>query len=98
MSNSNIQSFKPVLVYFKEAWTENSVEYLVYPSWTLNQFRDTLKPLIAMDFNLEPGSFDIVNAGQQLSENGQPIGQSNEIKLHHLWGQHLEVSFYIRRI
>ena len=91
------QTFKPVLVYFKEAWTENTKKYYVYPDWSLNQFRDALKPLIAIDFQLEPDLFELVLVGQNLNENGLVIGQSNEIKLYQLWGHELNICFYIRR-
>ena len=34
--------------------------YLVYPDWTLNQFRDALKPLVAIDFTMDPDIFEFV--------------------------------------
>ena len=90
------QTFKPVLVYFKKAWTENTKKYYVYPDWTLNQFRDALKPMIANDFQLEPDLFELVLVGQDLNENGLVIDQSIEIKLYQLWGRELAISFYVR--
>jgi hypothetical protein len=88
---------KPVNIYFKEAWTSNAASYCVYPDWTLNQFIDALKPLIAIDFDMAADSFKIVEAGQPAGENGLPIDQSNDIKIKDLWGSDLNVSFYIRR-
>jgi hypothetical protein len=85
----------PVYVYFKEAWTTNRKNYLVYPDWTLNQFRDAMKPLIAIDFGFD--AFELVQTGQSSSENSEAIPQSNDIKLKDLWTSELTIAFYIRR-
>lgn len=94
-NNNNMSTFKPVSVCFKEAWTENTKTYQVYPDWTLNQFRDALKPLITIDFITD--AFDLVPIGQASSENGSPLPQSNEIMLKDLWTPELNIAFYIRR-
>ncbi len=97
-NNNNMQNtMNPVPVYFKEAWTTNTKIYLLYPDWTLNQFRDALKPLIAIDFNMEPDEFDLIHVGQAGSENGDPCPHSNDIKLKDLWTPQLNIGFYIRR-
>ena len=97
--NNNIQNtMNPIPVYFKEAWTTNTKTYLVYPDWTLNQFRDAFKPLVAIDFHMEPDAFEFVLVGQPGSENGDPCPQSNEIKLKELWTSELMIAFYIRRL
>lgn len=88
----------PVSVYFKEAWTEKNKKYMVYPNWTLNQFRNVITPLISIDFNIEVGAFELVLVGQDKGENGAPIGLSDQIQLYQLWGETLEIYFYIRRI
>lgn len=97
---SNNQTVSPVNAYFKEAWTENTNMYKIYPDWTLNQFRDTLKPVISQDFNLPPDAFDIVDAGQNLGENGQALAQSNDIKLRDVFNfnSKCNIAFYIRRL
>ena len=92
------QSMKPVSVYFKEAWTENNKKYMVYPNWTLTQFKNAITPLISMDFNMDVGNFDLVLVGQDKGENGDPIGLSDQIQLYQLWGNTLEICFYVRRI
>ena len=84
----------PVPVYFKEAFTINTKTYLVYPDWTLNQFRDAMKPIIAIDFGFD--AFDLVQTGQPSSENGEPLQESNDIKLKDLWTSELTIAFYIR--
>jgi hypothetical protein len=94
-NNNNYLTIPPVYVYFKEAWTTNTKSYLVYPDWTLNQFRDAIKPIIAIDFGFD--AFDLVRVGQPSGENGDPIPQSNEIFLKDLWTSELTISFYIRR-
>ena len=90
----------PVNVYFKEAWTENTKVYKIYPDWTLNQFRDTLKPIIAQDFNLAPDAFEIVEAGKNAGENDQALAQSNDIRLQDLFNfnSNCNLVFYIRRL
>jgi hypothetical protein len=45
-NNNTYLTIPPAYVYFKEAWTTNRKTYLIYPDWTLNQFRDALKPLV----------------------------------------------------
>ena len=95
-NNNTYLTIPPAYVYFKEAFTTNRKTYLVYPDWTLNQFRNAMKPLIAIDFGLD--AFDLVQTGQPSSENGEPMPQSNEIKLKDLWtSELLMIAFYIRR-
>jgi len=94
-NNNNYLTIPPVYVYFKEAWTTNIKSYLVYPDWTLNQFRDAMKPIIAIDFGFD--AFDLVQVGQPSGENGDPIPQSNDIKLKDLRTSELIISFYIRQ-
>ena len=94
-NNNNTITIPPVYVYFKEAFTNNRKYYLVYPDWTLNQFRDAMKRLVAIDFGFD--AFEFVLVGQPEGENGEPIPQSNEIFLKDLWSSELTISFYIRR-
>lgn len=99
-SNNTQRTLEPIPIYFKKAWSTNTKTYLVYPDWTLNQFRDALKPLIAIDFNLnlDNESFELVHMGQLEGENGNTFPQSNEIKLKDLWSSQLNIGFYIRII
>jgi hypothetical protein len=55
-----------------------------------------MKPIIAIDFGFD--AFDLVQTGQPSSENGEPMAQSNEIKLKDLWTSELTIAFYIRRL
>jgi hypothetical protein len=89
------QTYAPVSVYFKEAFTTNTKNYTVYPDWTLNQFRDAMKPLITIDFGID--AFNLVLVGQPGDENGDPMPHSNEIFLKDLWKPDLNIAFYIRR-
>ena len=98
LNNNTYLTIPPVYVYFKEAWTTNRKTYLIYLDWTLNQFRDALKPLVAIDFNMEPGAFEFVLVGQSEGELGSSLPQSNDIKMKDLWTQELMISFYIRRL
>jgi hypothetical protein len=97
-NNNNYLTIPPVYVYFKEASTTNKKTYLIYLDWTLNQFRDALKPLVAIDFNMEPDAFEFVLVGQPQGELGSSLPQSNDIKMKDLWTQELMISFYIRRL
>ena len=97
-NNNNYLTIPPVYVYFKEASTTNKKTYLIYLDWTLNQFRDALKPLVAIDFNMEPDAFEFVLVGQPQGELGTSLPQSNDIKMKDLWTQELMISFYIRRL
>ena len=98
LNNNTYLTIPPVYVYFKEAWTINRKTYLIYLDWTLNQFRDALKPLVAIDFNMEPDAFEFVLVGQPQGELGSSLPQSNDIKMKDLWTQELMISFYIRRL
>ena len=57
-----------------------------------------MKPLVAIDFNMEPDAFEFVLVGQPEGENGSLLPQSNDIKMKDLWTQELMISFYIRRL
>jgi len=98
MSLNNNLTIPPVYAYFKEAWTTNKKTYLFYLDWTLNQFRDALKPLVAIDFNMEPDAFEFVLVGQPEGELGSSLPQSNDIKMKDLWTDELMIAFYIRRL
>ena len=91
------QTYAPISVYFKEAYTANTKHYLVYPDWTLYQFETALKPLITIDFAIESDTFVLVLMGQPCGENGDPIPQLDGIKLADLWEPELNIGFYIRR-
>ena len=98
-NNNTYLTIPPVYVYFKEAWTTNRKTYLIYLDWTLNQFRDALKPLVAIDFNMDPDAFEFVLVGQSGEENGNVLPQSNDIKMKDLWtSELLMITFYIRRL
>ena len=97
-NNNNYLTIPPVYVYFKEAWTTNKKTYLIYLDWTLNQFRDALKPLVAIDFNMEQDAFEFVLVGQPQGELGSSLPESNDIKMKDLWTQELMIAFYIRRL
>ena len=97
-SDNQRQTHAPVSVYFKEAFTANTKNYIIYPDWTLNQFEVAITPLIAIDFDIGLDDFVLVLVGQPDGENGDPISQSNHILLQDLETPDLNIAFYIRRL
>jgi hypothetical protein len=96
-SNNQQQTHAPVSVYFKEAFTTNTKNYIVYPDWTLNQFEAALRPLIAIDFDIELDDFFLVLVGQPDCEDGVPMLMSDDLLLLDLGTPELNIAFYIRR-
>ena len=91
-------SLHGVPVSFKEVWSTNSRTILINPFWTVTQFVETITPILRMIFNCV--DIDIIEGGQDLpgipAEAGFPLQRSN-IRLKDLWGERLNVAFYIRR-
>jgi hypothetical protein len=85
-------------VTFKEVWTTNTRELYVNPYWSITQFVQTVRPILAREF--ECADFDIVETGQDApgipAEAGRALELSN-ISLINKWGKDLRVGFYIRR-
>ena len=97
-NNMQQQSFKPVSVYFKEAFTSNTKMYQIYPDWTLNLFIYSVTPLISVDFGLELNAFELLDMGQELAEHGAALRPTDSILLRNMWTPELNVCFYIRRL
>lgn len=89
-------TFQPVPVYFKKVFTEQSKTYLVYPDWTITQFQAAIRPLISIDFNIESENIELVETGQDDSENASAIQIINDTKMYEVWTSALNVSFYVR--
>ena len=94
-NNNNARSRDPVPIYFKEALTNNTKMYLVYPDWSFNQFINALAPMIAIDFGFN--SFDLVLVGQAAGENGDALMPLIDMKIVDLLSQTINIAFYIRR-
>jgi hypothetical protein len=94
-SNNNARSRDPVPIYFKEALTNNTKIYLVYPDWTFEQFINALSPMIAIDFGFN--AFDLVLVGQEGDENGAVLQPLIDMKIVDLLSQTINIAFYIRR-
>lgn len=91
-------SLRSLPVIFKEVWTTNTRELHVNPYWSITQFVQTVRPILAREF--ECADFDIVETGQDApgipAEAGRPLQLSN-VSLINKWGRELRVGFYIRR-
>lgn len=94
-TNNNARSRDPVPIYFKEAFTNNTKIYLVYPDWSFNQFINALAPMITIDFGFN--SFDLVLVGQERDENGDVLRPLIDMKIVDLLSQTINIGFYIRR-
>ena len=94
-TNNNARSRDPIPIYFKEALTTNTKNYLVYPDWSFNQFINALAPMIAIDFGFD--AFDLVLVGQEGDENGEALMPLIDMKIVDLLSQTINIAFYIRR-
>lgn len=88
------------LVYFKVAYTGNSKHYYVCPEWKMDDFFNIMKAHIIRDFAIE--EFEIVEAGQNtpsgFAEEAPSLDRNDSKLLREKYGEHLDVSFYIRPI
>jgi len=89
-------TFLSVPVNFKEVWSTNVRQIYINPHWTVRQFMDTVRPIIRTMFSLQNYGFEIIEAGQNDGELARGL-QVSDTQLKQLWGQNLNVSFYIRR-
>jgi hypothetical protein len=85
-------------VLFKEVWTNNTTRININPNWTITQFIENVRPILAVEFNTH--DFDIIEAGQNVhnivSETAPALEYSN-IQIKNKWGDSMNVSFYIRK-
>ena len=92
-------------VYFKEVYTTKVMYYNLDHNWTKSQFMTYIRPLIARDFNINIDNFEIVETGQELRNDDNQLLPSeeapgieiNNVKLREIWGDSLNVSFYVRK-
>jgi len=96
MQQNNVRSREPIHIYFKEALTDNTKIYLVYPDWSFNQFINALDPIITIDFGFN--DFDLVLVGQEGDENGAKLQPLIDMKIVDLLSQTINIAFYIRRV
>ena len=94
--NNNTRSRDPLPIYFKEALTNNTKIYLVYPDWTFEQFINAMSPMIAIDFGFN--AFDLVLVGQEGDENGAVLQPLIDMKIVDLLSQNINIAFYVRRL
>ena len=90
------RSRDPVPMYFKEALTNNTKIYLVYPDWSFKQFVYALGPIIAIDFGFN--DFDLVLVGQEGDENGAALQLLTDTQIVDLLSQNINIAFYVRRL
>ena len=95
-----MMSFTSIPVNFKEVFTTHICTLHLNPNWSVTQLLETVRPILAQEFNYEPQNFDIVESGQDSpgipAEAGLPLKNSNQI-IRQKWGPQLQISFYIRR-
>jgi hypothetical protein len=95
-----MMSLTSIPINFKEVFTTNTRTLHLNPNWTVNQFLDTVKPIIEREYQCERGNLDIVASGQDApgipAEAGLPV-EPSEIRIKYKWGIRLSVAFYIRR-
>jgi hypothetical protein len=95
-----MMSLTSIPINFKEVFTTNVRTLHINPNWTVNQFLDTVRPILEQEFNFESGSFEIIPTGQDApgipAEAGLAVPIS-DIRIRFIWGPQLNIAFYIRR-
>jgi len=86
--------FTPVTIRFKLVYTTAIRFYTVCPDWTTRQLREFITPYVIIDFGIT--DFDIVVCGQPMSENGEALRMSSNIKVHDITDNMNYLCFYIR--
>jgi hypothetical protein len=93
-------SITSIAINFKEVFTTHVCTLHLNPNWSVNQMIDIVKPILQEEFNIQQQDFDIVATGQDSpgipAEAGQPL-QRSETKIKNIWGNKLNIAFYIRR-
>jgi hypothetical protein len=91
--------YPPVEVYFKLARTTQTRMYMLYPNWTISDFKNIIKSRIYQDFNVM--QHELVETGQYMpgvDSEDMPALQTTHETLVSKYGPRLEISFYIRPI
>jgi len=97
--------FKPLFNYDGSQFIVEQIHIcLVSPDWTISQFINTVKPLLAQGFNLDDTVlFDIVECGQEDLINNTysnaedaPKLKESDTKVSEKWGENVNVTFYVR--
>ena len=90
--------------YFKLAYTNKIKKYFVQPNISIDQFINDIKMRARSDFDLKNNEeIEIVEVGLYNNINGYdaelaPAIQSSNMLLSNLYGNHKNMSFYIRKI
>ena len=86
--------FEPVTIRFKLVFTTSIRFYTVCPDWTTRELMEFIRPYVIIDFGLT--DFDIVVAGQPMSENAEALRISSNIKVSDITYNMNYLCFYIR--
>jgi len=91
----------PRLINFKEVFTSNIMKCLVNPFDTFSEFITTIRPQLAVHFNINENDIEIIEAGQYIDsmppEFAPPL-ESSELQLSDYWENDFHnVAFYVRR-
>ena len=88
-------------VNFKEVFTVRTLQFQINPFFTVTQMIDSLRPILAVQFNINSDDIEIVESGQYMNgglAEEAPCLVPSDRRLCDIWGQDLRnVSFYIRR-
>lgn len=89
------------LITFKEVYTVRTVQMVVQPQITVNEFMNETKGLLPFHFDINEDDIEIVESGKNTAEYASecaPALMPSESKLYEIWGPRLyNLAFYIRR-
>ena len=88
-------------INFKEVFTVRTSQYQINPFFTVTEMLESLRPSLAVQFDINSDDIEIVESGQYmdgyLAEEAPGLVQSNR-RLCDIWGEDLRnVSFYVRK-
>lgn len=88
-------------INFKEVFTVRTLQFQINPFFTVTQMIESLRPSLAVQFDINSDDIEIVESGQYmegyLAEEAPGLVPSNR-RLCDIWGEDLRnVSFYVRK-
>ena len=89
------------LVNFKEVYSVRTLQMVVQPQITVNEFMNESRGLLGTHFGINEDDIEIVESGKNTTEYTSecaPALMPSDTKLYEIWGARLyNLAFYIRR-
>ena len=88
-------------INFKEVFTVRTLQFQINPYFTVTQMFESLRPALAVQFDINSDDIEIVESGQYIDgvlAEAAPSLEPSSRRLCDIWGEDLRnLSFYVRR-